>query len=127
MRRFTTRLTATILLTASSAALAQGSWQRTPDGITLTPTSGSEKVLRVQVYGDGLFRVTSGPEAQLAPSASYMINARPASGGFEVSEAPGSVTLTTPKASAIVDIATGNVSFRNAAGETVLAESGAPV
>ena len=35
--------------------------------------------------------------------------------------------MSTPKASAIVDVATGNVSFRNAAGEAVLAESGAPV
>ncbi len=56
-----------------------------------------------------------------------MVVARPASSGFEISEAPGFVTVTTPKASAIVDVATGNVSFRNAAGEVVLAESGAPV
>ncbi len=65
----------------------------------------------MQVYGDGLFRVTSGPEAQLAPASSLMVVARPASSGFEISEAPGSVTVTTPKASAIVDVATGNVSF----------------
>ena len=127
MRRFATRVTATILLTASSAAIAQGGWKRTGDGITVTPSAGPEKALRVQVYGDGLFRVTSGPDAQLAPASSLIVVARPASSGFEVSEAPGSVIVTTPKASAIVDVATGNVSFRNAAGEAVLTESSAPV
>jgi alpha-D-xyloside xylohydrolase len=127
MRRFATRLTATILLTASSAAIAQGGWQRTNDGITVTPSAGSEKALRLQVYGNGLFRVTSGPDAQLKPGTSLMVNARPASSRFEVSETPGSVTVSTPKASAIVDVATGNVSFRNARGETLLTESAAPV
>jgi predicted AlkP superfamily pyrophosphatase or phosphodiesterase len=53
-----------------------------------------------------------------------MVNARPLESGFGVSEAPGRVTLTTASASAEVDLANGNVRFRDAAGNVVLSETG---
>ena len=46
-----------------------------------------------------------------------------AQGGFGVSEGDGRVTLTTPRVSAEVDLASGNVSFRDETGSVVLAES----
>jgi alpha-D-xyloside xylohydrolase len=114
-----------LLLGTSGSALAQ-SWRRTDNGIVVTPGNGSEKAVRLQVYGDGIIRVTSAPTADFALPASLMVTARPQSSGFTVSESAGRVTLSTPKASADVDLATGNVSFRNALGQTVLAESGPP-
>jgi alpha-D-xyloside xylohydrolase len=116
---------AVLLLCTSGAALAQ-SWEQTSDGIIVRPSSGLEKAVRLQVYGDGIFRVTSAPSTELAPAVSLMVTARPASAGFDVAEAAGSVTVRTPKASAVVDVASGNVAFRNARGEPVLAESGPP-
>jgi len=80
----------------------------------------------VDVYGDGMFHVVSGPTENLARDSSLMVTANPVSSGFEVSEAAGSVNIRTPKASAIVSLASGDVSFRNARGVEVLRESGPP-
>ena len=116
---------ATLLLCASSATMAQG-WERTDTGILVSPSVGSEKAVRVDVYGNGIFRVTSGPNAKLDAAASLMVRARPVSAGFEIAETAGSVMIITPKASALVDLASGNVSFLDERGEAVLAESGPP-
>jgi alpha-D-xyloside xylohydrolase len=126
MRRFAAPITALLLLSTSAPGLAQR-WVRTEDGLVVSPASGPEKVIRLQAYGDGIIRVTSGPSADLAPSRSLMVTAHPLSAGFVVTHAQGHVTLSTPKASASIDLQDGNVSFRNALGETVLAESGPPV
>ncbi len=82
--------------------------------------------MRLDVYGDGIIRVTSTPDPEVEPAQSLMVTARPLSTGFTVAETPGAVTLATPKGSAVVELATGNVSFRNAAGQVVLGESGPP-
>jgi alpha-D-xyloside xylohydrolase len=113
------------LATISSAALAQ-SFQRTDGGIVVTPTAGPEKTVRLQVYGDELIRVTSTPTGDLNLPSSLMVIAKPVRGGFSVNEGPGHVTLKTSKVSADVDLTTGNVSFRDAAGRTVLAETAPP-
>jgi alpha-D-xyloside xylohydrolase len=110
---------------AGSAAEAQ-SYQRTESGIVVMPASGPEAAVRLQVYGDEIIRVTSAPTRDLNLPASLMVTAKPISGGFTVGEAPGKVSLKTAKVSADVDLATGNVSFRDEAGRVVLAESGAP-
>jgi alpha-D-xyloside xylohydrolase len=121
----TPRIAAALLLCTSSVAFAEG-WQRIENGIVVHPTRGPEKTVRVEVYGDGIFRITSGPTEKLAPPASLMVIAKPLSVGFQIEESAGSVTVSTSKASAIIDVTSGNVSFRNARGETVLTESGSP-
>jgi alpha-D-xyloside xylohydrolase len=124
MLNFAAPLAAALLLCTSGHALAQ-SWKQTSDGILVSPAAGSEKAIRLQVYGDGIIRVTSSP-TDLPTTQSLMVIARPLSNGFTVAETPGHVTVRTPKASADVDLATGNVSFWNDRGETILAESGSP-
>lgn len=116
-------IAAALFLCASEPALAQ-TWQRTETGIAVAPVAGSEKAVNVDVYGDGIFRVMSGPAPKLAPATSLMVTAKPLSSGLDVSETDRTVTVRTPKASATVDLTSGNVSFRNAQGESVLAESG---
>ena len=120
-----TGIAAVLLLCTSSIAAAQ-SWNRTGTGIVVHPKHGPEKAVRVEVYGNGIFRVTSGPTAKLDPGKSLMVTAQPLSRVFEIIEAPGSVMISTPKASALVDVASGDVSFRNPSGDVVLAESGPP-
>ena len=102
------------------------SYQRTESGIVVTPAEGPEKAVRLQVYGDELIRVTAAPTVDLNLPPSLMVVAKPIAGGFAVSEAPGAVTLKTSKVSADVSLETGNVTFRNASGQPVLAESGPP-
>jgi alpha-D-xyloside xylohydrolase len=121
------RLATGFALLAGVASAAGGqSYQRTPTGIIVSPATGSENAVRLEAFGDGIIRVTSTPDPKSEPAHSLMVTARPLSSGFTVTEASGAVTLATPKGSAAVDLATGNVSFRNVAGEVVLAESGPP-
>ena len=123
--RFAARaLLAALALGASTTALAQGSFRRTDTGIVVTPAQGSEAAVQLQVYGDNIIRVTATPERETDVPASLMVTARPVANAFSVTEAPGRVTLTTARVSAEVELANGNVRFRDAAGNLVLAESG---
>jgi alpha-D-xyloside xylohydrolase len=119
-------IAAALLVSASASAFAQGAYQRTPNGIIITPAQGPEAAVRIEVYGNEIIRVSSAPTRELNLPTSLMVTARPA-GTFAVTEAPGVVTLKTAKVSADVDLRTGNVSFRDAAGRVVLAENGPPV
>ena len=113
-----------VLAASSSVALAQ-SYQRFESGIIVTPAERPGGMVRLQVFGDGIIRVTSAPTRTLAPSKSLMVTARPVT-AFSVSEAPGTVRLKTDKASADVDLKTGRVSFQDRAGNVLLTESGSP-
>jgi len=119
------RALALVLAAVSSAAIAQ-KVERSDTGIVVTPISGP--VVDVQVYGDGIFRVTKSP-TNVAPSPSLMVTAKPLTNAFTINHERSSpfVALNTAKASAEVDIRTGAVSFRNGrGGKVVLVESGAP-
>jgi alpha-D-xyloside xylohydrolase len=117
------RLLALALVAISSTALAQ-SYQRTNDGIIVTPAEGPKGAVRLRVYGSELIRVTSSPTKDIDAPASLMVVAKPG-GAFSVEDAPGKVTLHTSKVAADVDLATGTVSFSES-GHTVLSERGAP-
>src|SRR5437588_11492201 len=97
-------LVTALFVTASSAAIAEPNWHRTPTGMTVTPRSRSEAALRLEVYGGGIIRVTSRPTRSLNLPASLMVTTKPVTNGFTVAAGPGSVTLKTPKASAQVDL-----------------------
>ena len=114
---------ACIMAAASSAAIAQ-SYKRTDTGIIVTPASGP--AVELQSYGDGIIRVTQAGPITVAAPPSLMVRAKPVSDGFTVSETPGTVTLSTVGAFADVNLATGTVRFRNAAGQAVLEQSGSP-
>ncbi len=118
-------LLALALSSVSTGTLAQ-TYQRTDSGIVVTPASRPQAAVRLEVYGDAIIRVSSTPTKALDLPQSLMVTARPTIGNFSVSEAPGRVVLRTARISADVELATGNVSFRDASGKVVLAESGAP-
>ena len=115
------------LLVASSSANSAGTYRTTADGIVVTPATGPEKTVRLQVYGERIVRVTASPTAAQDSPASLMVVARPLRGGFTVSQAAGEVILSTGKVRAIVDLADGDVRFVDAQGEVDLAESGPAV
>ena len=115
---------AALLAGTSSAALAEGAWRATETGVVVTPEQGPERAVRLQVYGDGLIRVTAAPTEQIEVPDSLMVTAKPQATGFTVRQGAGTVTLSTKLASADVSLANGNVTFRDASGNVVLAESG---
>jgi alpha-D-xyloside xylohydrolase len=112
------------LVSVSAAPPATGSWTRVPAGIVVTPAHGPEAAVRLQVYGDRLIRVTAALTRTLDLPPSLMVTAQPIPGVYAVSEAAGAVTLSTGKVSASVDLDSGQVSFRDFTGRTVLTESG---
>src|SRR4051812_3518470 len=106
------------------AASGPGSWQRTETGLVAHPAAGPEAEVRLAVYGERIVRVTTLPAADAQPAPSLMVTATPVHAGFTIRQTPGHVSLSTPQVSADVDLANGNVSFRDAAGHALLAESG---
>ena len=53
--------------------------KRTPSGIIVSPAASTEKAVRLEVYGDGIIRVTSTPDAEVEPPQSLMVTRRPLS------------------------------------------------
>ena len=110
----------------ATGAFAQ-SVDRTTTGIVVHPAQGP--VVRLEVYGGGIIRVTKTWTGKIDPTPSLMVRAKPLANAFTLDEKRSSpiITLRTAKSSAEVDIRTGKVSFRNSAGRrVVLAESSPP-
>ncbi len=120
-----TAIFAGLLAAASASGLAQRV-ERTDTGIVVTPAQGP--VVRLQIYGDRIIRVTKTPTRSASVAPSLMVTAKPISNHFTLNDERTSpiVTLSTGTTSAEIDIRTGRVSFRNeTGGSVVLAESGA--
>jgi alpha-D-xyloside xylohydrolase len=103
---------------------AAGSFRALPTGVLVTPGAAPEKAVRLEVYGDGIVRVTAAPTPRIEVPPSLMVTAAPRASGFRVIRVGGHVLLKTAALIADVALASGTVSFRDAAGRTLLAESG---
>lgn len=114
---------ALILAGTSGTALAAGHYSRTPTGVLVTPDHGPERAVRLEVYGDAAIRVTAAPTPAVEMPSSLMVTAQPG-GAFTVSQQAGHVMVKTARLSADVDLADGRVTFRDAAGRPLVAESG---
>lgn len=112
------------MILLAAALLSAGSVRTTPTGMIVTPASGSEKAVRLEVYGDELIRITAAPTGRIDTPPSLMVTAPPQHRGFRISQANGHALLRTAKVTADVDVANGNVTFRDSTGRTLLAESG---
>ena len=116
---------ACIMAAASSAALAQN-YKRTDTGIVVDAGNWSAGTARgpTATASSG---VTEARPITVAAAAQPDGAARSRSRAASLSaETPGTVTLSTGNAFADVDLATGKVSFRDAAGRVVLEQSGPP-
>jgi alpha-D-xyloside xylohydrolase len=110
------------ILCATPALAAEGSFQRTADGIVVTPAAGPAKRVRLQVMSDRIIHVTATPAADTKVPASLMVVAKPQPpAALKVEQAPGRVILKAGRASAEVSLADGTVRFRDAADKPVLA------
>jgi alpha-D-xyloside xylohydrolase len=114
---------AALLLATSSAAFAQASWHKTDTGIVVTPASGPDKAIRLELYGERTVRVTESATGNFDLPPSFSVTAKPAAAPFTVNESAGQVTLATAAVRARVDLADGKVTFVDATGQTDLAET----
>lgn len=102
---------------------AKDSFEKTADGIVVTPTEGPAKRVRLQVMSDRIVRVTAVPVESLQLPESLMVTAKPVGGvKFDVESAAGKVALKTGKVTAEVTLAGGVVTFLDASGKPLLTE-----
>ena len=114
------------LASISTAALAQ-TVERTATGIVVQPKQGP--AVRLEVYPDGIIRVTEAPAGNPSLPPSLMVRAKPLANAYTLDDERLSpiTKLNTGKSSAEIDGVTGTVSFRNEpGGRVVLATSALP-
>ncbi|MEN2787003.1 TIM-barrel domain-containing protein [Sphingomonas qilianensis] len=112
----------------SAAHAAAAPYEKIDGGVVVTPTNGTAARVEVTVHGDGMFHVIAIPAAMkgYTAEASLMVPAAPKAGAYEVTERAGHVLIRAARGTADIELATGEVSFLDAAGRVVLDQAGAP-
>lgn len=110
-----------LIASCATAPAGEGSYQRSADGVIVTPAEGPARKVRLQVVNERIIRVTATPTDSLDLPRSLMVTAAP-SGRFALRREGESLVITTRRTSALVSLRTGLVTFRNADGQPALAE-----
>ena len=96
-------------------------WEKTGDGVIVSPTAGQARKVRLVVMTDSIVRVTASPGDSLdLPKSLIVGNASASDAKFDVSADGDTLTLKTAKVSADVSLSSGAVRFRDADGKLVL-------
>ena len=111
---------ALLALVALPALAANGDFEKQPDGIELRTGEG---MLRVRVVAENIARVTFAKSAILFTRNTSAVLPNAGTPKWNLSETGGELVLTTSKLKVRVDRQTGRVSFQDAAGQAILAES----
>lgn len=104
---------------AAAAPLPVVAVHRQPDGVLLALRTG---VMKLQVCGEGIVRVVYSPTLALPSRPSFAVVNRPPPGAFSVHGSPRDITVFTKLMRAVVDRATGAVTFLDANGHVLLQE-----
>jgi len=91
--------------------------------VTIHPSGGQAKVIRLQVVGDQIIRVQATSEAALKDKQSLIIVPQNATPDYQVQEDEASVKVSTGKLTAVVSKSTGELTFYDAAGKVWLKEA----
>lgn len=125
------RLRTSLLALAVAAAMAPlaasaQTVERQADGVIVRPADAKAADVRLQLVDDRIVRVSADVDGdfQRSPSLMRVANSAPVP-AFEVSQDASAVTLKAAGISAQVALADGRVSFFDAAGKPLLAESAA--
>ncbi|QNQ07614.1 TIM-barrel domain-containing protein [Sphingomonas alpina] len=119
-----------VLMLGSAIGTAQAqTWQKTTDGVVVTPANGPAARVELSVHGEGIIHIVALPRGVegITRTPSLMAPNPPVTGPFTVAETKGHVVVKAAKAVADVDLTTGQVRFLDAAGRVLLGESAAPV
>ena len=116
-------LLASVLLLSGSAFAAQV--QTSGNCVTIRPDGGQAKVIRLEVMNDNIIRVrATSKEALPEKPASLMIVPQTApTKGFTISEEGETVVVKAKNVKAVVEKATGEVTFFDAEGKELLKET----
>jgi len=105
---------------AAAVAGAPGSVQSAPDGLMLRFADG---ILKLEVCASDVVRVAYAKDAAFFTRKSLASQPKHCDGAkFEIAQDTGSMTLSTAKLKARVDLTTGRVAFLDASGAPVLEE-----
>ncbi len=119
-------LLAALLFGTGLPAAADGHVTRDDRGITLhlpADKAGQPRLVRLQVMGDKIIRVSATPEQRFADDKSLIIIPREVHSRFDVIEREGSVTLSVPYGvQATVSTTTGEIRFTDKNGKLYLEE-----
>ncbi|MDO6430311.1 glycoside hydrolase family 31 protein [Flavitalea sp. BT771] len=116
-----------IQITVLNAILAAPpSYKTTPDGLIIFTDSlvtGTTNAVRLEVIADNIIRVIAAPSKEIMPAQSLITVYKKRPDIFwEVIPSKGTVMLKTKKITAVVDLRTGAVTFRDGKGEKILSE-----
>ena len=119
--------TKSVYLLAAALLLASctGAYMKNADGVTVkvqNPVEGGPRLVRLEVLGDRIIRVSATPERRFADPQSLVIVPHPSAPEFTLSENDGILTLRTSELAAEVTLATGEVRFVDDEGNLLLAE-----
>ena len=112
------------LLVSATAMAAEV--QTNGNNVTIRPDGGQARVIRLEVMNDNIIRVRATSKDVLSEKpASLMIvpQTAPAKGSFSVSEEGETVVVKAKNVKAVVQKATGEVTFFDAAGKVLLKEA----
>jgi alpha-D-xyloside xylohydrolase len=120
-------LLAVLCLSICNAVLAESpSYVTTPTGVIIYTDSlvtGTSRAVKLEVIADNIIRVTAAPGREFASTQSLITSYSKRPGLlWNVIPSKGSLTLKTKSLTAIVDLKTGAVSFRDANGKKIVAE-----
>ncbi len=119
------RLTLTLIAATLFTAVHAATWKKSTNGITVElkqSNSNDTRMVRLQVMGDKLIRVSATPERQFAKDQSLIIVPQPSKPTYTVSEHDGYVSVITKEVEARVSTTTGIVSFLDSNGQRILCE-----
>jgi alpha-D-xyloside xylohydrolase len=111
---------ALLALLALPALAANGDFEKQSDGIELRTGDG---MLRVRIVGENIARVTFAKSAILFTRGTSAVLPNAETPKWSLSETGGELVLATSKLKVRVERQTGRVSFQDAAGHAILAES----
>jgi alpha-D-xyloside xylohydrolase len=100
-------------------------YDKTDSGIIVNVPAGNAngvKKVRLEVFGDKIIHVSATPEKKFVDGKSLIIERPTEKVSFTVDETDSTVSVRTQQLTATVAFANGQVTFRNAKGEVVLAE-----
>ncbi|MDE6650253.1 MAG: DUF4968 domain-containing protein [Muribaculaceae bacterium] len=88
-----------------------------------TPDEYGVKIVRLQVCGDKIIRVSATPDKEFAPEASLAVAGEKKEVEFDVVETDSALSVVTSSITATVSLETGDVRFYDKGGKLILSEA----
>ncbi|MDE7350881.1 MAG: DUF5110 domain-containing protein [Muribaculaceae bacterium] len=108
------------------ASLGSHAYRTVAGGVAVdvgNTTDSEVAMVRLQVYGDKIIRVSATPDSKFADEPSLAVLQRPTDVKYDIEETDSTVSVVTSAIKAIVELADGDVRFYDKEGKLILAEA----